>query len=64
LVRDDSGREGDKHATSATEPSSSRPVCVTGGTRADSSVRANDAVGAGERALGGDTGACAGGGER
>jgi len=64
LARDASRRAGDKHATSATEPSSSRPVCASGATRADSSVRANEAVGAGEHALGRDSGGCADGGER
>ena len=64
LVRDDSGREGDKHATSTTKPSPSRPVCVSRAARADSSVRANEVVGTDELAPGGDTDDCEDGGER
>ena len=64
LVRDDSSREGEEHATSAVEPSPSRPLCVARATCADRSVRANETVGAGERAPGGDAYGCGGGGER
>jgi hypothetical protein len=51
LVRDDSGREGDKHATSETKPSPSRSLCVARAARADSNVRANEVVGTDELLL-------------
>ena len=64
LVRDDSSRKGDKHATSVTKPSPSRSLCVPRAARADSNVRANEVVGTDELAPGGDTVGCEGGGER
>src|SRR5262245_6785268 len=52
LARDASRREGDKHATSAADPSPPRSLRVPGATAADSSVRASQASGPGERAPG------------
>jgi hypothetical protein len=54
LLRDGSRREGDEHAASAAETSPTRPLRAQGPTGADSSVRAEEAVAAGERAPGGD----------
>jgi hypothetical protein len=54
LLRDGSRREGDEHAASAAETSPTRPLRAQRPTGADSSVRAEEAVAAGERAPGGD----------
>ena len=56
LLRDDSRREGDEHAASTAESSPARPLLARGATGADSSVRADEAVATGERALGRDAG--------
>ena len=55
FLRDDSRREGgDKHDTSATEPSPFRPLRAQGSTGADGSARADEAIATGERAPDGD----------
>jgi hypothetical protein len=64
LVHDDSRREGDEHATSAAKPSPSRPFCISRAPWADSSVGANEAVGARKCAPGRDPGGGGSGGER
>ena len=54
-LRGDSRREGDEHATLATDPVATRPVC----NRSDRGVDGpgtTEADGAGEHALGGDGG--------
>jgi len=50
LARDASRREGDKHVTSAAGPSPPRPLCVPGAAGANSTVRASEASGPGQRA--------------
>ena len=50
LLRDGSRREGDEHAASAAETSPTRPLRAQRPTGADSSVRAEEAAAAGERA--------------
>src|SRR5215471_15426544 len=54
LLRDDPRRKGDEHAASAAETSPTRPLRAQRPTGADSSVRADEAVVASERAPGGD----------
>src|SRR3954466_4665260 len=63
LLRDESRREGDKHAASAAESLPTRPLLTQGSTGADSSVRSSEAVATGERAPGGNVGRhrCGGG---
>jgi len=64
LVRDAPSREGDEHAASAAEQSPTRPLCTKRAICADTSVRANETVGAGERASSGNIGGWRRGGER
>jgi hypothetical protein len=54
LLRDNSRREGDKHAASTAKSSPTRPLRAQRPTGTDSSIRADKAVATGERAPGGD----------
>ena len=55
LLLDDSRRAGaDKHDASATEPSPIRPFRAQGPANADGSLRADEVIATGERALDGD----------
>jgi hypothetical protein len=56
LLRDDSRREGDEHAASAAQSSPTRPLRAQRSAGADRSVRADNAVAAGEYPPGGDAG--------
>jgi hypothetical protein len=56
LLRDDSRREGDEHAASTAESSPARPLRAQRSAGADRSVRADNAVAAGEYPPGGDAG--------
>src|SRR5258708_29733533 len=56
LARDASRREGDKHATSAADPSPPRPLRVPEAAGADRRGRASEASGPGQRAPGRDAG--------
>jgi hypothetical protein len=49
-LRDDSRREGDKHDASPTISAPIRPLRVQDPTGADGSIRADEAIAAGERA--------------
>ena len=55
LLHGDSRREGDKHDASATKSAPIRPLRTQEATDTDDSVRADEAIATGERALVGNT---------